>query len=74
VGVPPLAVDSNKSYLGRAFHQASEKVNAAVEFEDFEPAVMQIKSEDKAKFFDALTALLITWAVSRGRSWVLEVL
>ena len=53
-------MDSNKSYLGRAFHQAADKVNAAVEFEDFEPSVMQIKSEDKAKFFDALTALLMT--------------
>ncbi|KAL5263917.1 hypothetical protein ACHWQZ_G005111 [Mnemiopsis leidyi] len=60
VGVPPLSVDSNKSYLGRAFHQAADKVNASVEFEDFEPSVMQIKSEDKAKFFDALTALLMT--------------
>lgn len=60
VGVPPLAVDSNKSYLGRAFHQAADKVSASVEFEDFEPGVMQIKSEDKAKFFDALTALLMT--------------
>ena len=59
-GVPPLAVDSNKTYLGRAFQQASDKVDAVVEFEDFEPSVMQIKSEDKAKFFDALTALLMT--------------
>jgi len=60
VGVPPLSVDSNKSYLGRAFQQAADRVNAIVEFEDFEPSVMRIKSEDKAKFFDALTALLVT--------------
>lgn len=60
VGVPPLAVDSNKSYLGRAFQQAADKVNATVEFDDFEPSVLQIKTEDRAKFFDALTALLIT--------------
>jgi len=60
VGVPPIAADSQNSYLGRAFKQAADRVDARVEFDDFNPSVMQIKSEDKAKFFDALTALLTT--------------
>lgn len=37
-GVPPIAADSQNSYLGRAFKQAADRVDARVEFDHFNPS------------------------------------
>ncbi|XP_032223599.2 cell division control protein 45 homolog isoform X1 [Nematostella vectensis] len=59
VGVPPIADESRKNFLGRAFELAAEKTKARSTHDCFDPAVMEMKSEDKEKFFDALSALLL---------------
>ncbi|XP_031550751.1 cell division control protein 45 homolog [Actinia tenebrosa] len=58
-GVPPIADESKKNFLGRAFEMAAEKTKARSQHDYFDPAVIEIKSEDREKFFDALSALLL---------------
>ncbi|XP_054283737.1 cell division control protein 45 homolog isoform X1 [Macrosteles quadrilineatus] len=58
LGVPPVAEAVPRNFFGKAFEQAAEKTNSQVELEYFDSSVMRMKVEDRAKFFDALTALL----------------
>lgn len=58
VGIPPTADESRKNFLGRAFQMAAEKTKARTRHDHCEPTVIEIKSEDSGKFFDALSALL----------------
>lgn len=59
VGVPPIADDSGKNFLGKAFEMAASKTKSRTIHDHFDPAVIEMKSEDRGKFFDALSALLI---------------
>ncbi|KXJ28983.1 cell division control protein 45 homolog [Exaiptasia diaphana] len=58
-GVPPIADESKKNFLGRAFEMAADKTKARSQHDSFDSAVIEIKSEDREKFFDALSALLL---------------
>ncbi|KAM7452073.1 DNA replication initiation factorcdc45 [Porites harrisoni] len=59
VGIPPIADDSGKNFLGKAFEMAASKTKSRTIHDHFDPAVIEMKSEDRGKFFDALSALLI---------------
>ncbi|KAJ7353918.1 DNA replication initiation factor cdc45 [Desmophyllum pertusum] len=59
VGVPPIADESFKNFLGKAFEMAASKTKSRTLHDHFDPAVIEMKSEDRGKFFDALSALLI---------------
>lgn len=58
VGIPPVADDTRKNCLGRAFEMAAEKTKARTRHDHCDPTVVEVKSEDRGKFFDALSALL----------------
>ena len=58
VGIPPVADDTRRNFLGRAFEMAAEKTKARSRHDHCELAVVEVKSEDRGKFFDALSALL----------------
>ncbi|XP_074637022.1 cell division control protein 45 homolog isoform X2 [Acropora palmata] len=59
IGIPPIADESGKNFLGKAFEMAASKTKSRTIHDHFDPAVIEIKSEDRGKFFDALSALLI---------------
>ncbi|XP_065190174.1 cell division control protein 45 homolog [Sycon ciliatum] len=60
LGVPAVREAAHKNYLSRAFEAAVRHMKGAVniEFDSFEPAVVQMRYEDRPRFFDALTAVL----------------
>lgn len=58
VGIPPVADGSRKNFLGRAFEMAAGKTKVRTRHDHCEPTVIEVKSEDRGKFFDALSALL----------------
>eukprot|EP00111_Clytia_hemisphaerica_P005863 TCONS_00016961-protein len=58
VGVPPVGESSIKSFFGAAFKQAGEKTRSRVRHDFFDPTVIEIKTEDRSKFFDNLAALM----------------
>lgn len=58
VGIPPVGADSPHNFFGKAFEQAAEKTNARAKLDYFDSSVMNLKTEDRSKFFDALAALL----------------
>jgi len=58
-GIPPLGEDFTRNFFGAAFDQAAEKTKARTTQDYFDPTVIDIKSEDRSKFFDALSALLV---------------
>ncbi|KAL5477053.1 hypothetical protein EMCRGX_G023795 [Ephydatia muelleri] len=57
VGVPPHSDDTRKSEFARAFLHASDRIQARASFDHFDGSVMMISTEDRGRFFDALTAL-----------------
>ncbi|XP_071448319.1 cell division control protein 45 homolog [Hetaerina americana] len=58
LGIPPVSEDSPRNFFGKAFEQAAEKTNSRAVFDYFDTSCMQLKCEDRGKFFDALTSLL----------------
>ncbi|KAJ8889135.1 hypothetical protein PR048_008629 [Dryococelus australis] len=58
LGVPPISEDSPRSFFGKAFEQAAVETRSRVSLDYFDTSVIQLKVEDRPKFFDALTALL----------------
>ena len=58
VGVPPVLEDSPRNFFGKAFEQAAERTGSRVELDYFDASIIRLHSEDRAKFFDALAALL----------------
>ncbi|XP_063230464.1 cell division control protein 45 homolog [Bacillus rossius redtenbacheri] len=58
LGAPPLAEDSPRSFFGKAFEQAAVETRSRVSLDYFDTSVIQLKVEDRPKFFDALTTLL----------------
>ncbi|XP_068086609.1 cell division control protein 45 homolog [Anabrus simplex] len=58
IGIPPVADESNNNFFGKAFEQAAEKINARMNMDYFDTSIVQLKTEDRTKFLDALTSLL----------------
>ncbi|XP_069698969.1 cell division control protein 45 homolog [Periplaneta americana] len=58
VGIPPTCEDSPKNFFGKAFERAAEKTSARMLPDYFDSSIVQLKIEDRTRFFDALTTLL----------------
>jgi len=58
VGIPPTSDTSCKNFFGKAFEQAAISTNARTIQDYFDTNIIELKTEDKAKFFDSLIALL----------------
>nr|CAG4640974.1 EOG090X08GG [Eulimnadia texana] len=58
LGLPPIAEDSPKNLLGKAFEQAAESAQVEITTEFFDSSVIGIKSEDRSRLLDALILLL----------------
>jgi len=58
LGVPPLVDRARKNLLGKAFEQAARKTNSRYLLDFFDASVIQLKTEDRAKFFDGLMSVL----------------
>ena len=58
VGVPPVNDRSRKNLLGKAFEQALMRTNSRFRLDYFDSSIVQVKTEDRSKFFDGLISLL----------------
>ncbi|XP_019869909.1 cell division control protein 45 homolog [Aethina tumida] len=58
LGIPPLCEDSPKSFFGKAFEQAAERIRCDAASDYFDTSYFEIHIKDRTRFFDALTALL----------------
>lgn len=58
LGVPPVTDTRRKNLLGKAFEQAAKRTGSRYLLDFFDASVIQLKSEDRAKFFDGLVSLL----------------
>ncbi|XP_076233214.1 cell division cycle protein 45 [Calliopsis andreniformis] len=58
VGIPPVCEDQPRSLFGRAFEQAAKNTNSYIEADYFDTTIIRLKTEERAKFLDALAALL----------------
>jgi len=59
VGIPPLGIaDEKKNFFGKAFQQAVEKTESEASYSFFDSNIFEIKAKHKAKFFNALVAML----------------
>ncbi len=58
VGVPPVNDRSRRNLLGTAFEQVLRKTNCRYRLDYFDPSVIQLKVEDRSKFFNGLIQLL----------------
>ena len=57
-GVPPLNDRSRKNLLGKAFEQALKRTGCRFRLDYFDSSIIQLKTEDRSKFFDGLISLL----------------
>lgn len=58
-GIPPLSMDDErKNFFGKAFEQAAASTNCRTSHDFFDTYMMEMKSDDRSKFFDALISLL----------------
>jgi len=57
LGIPPLGDRSRKNLLGKAFEQAARKTNCRYLLDYFDASVIQLKTEDRSKFFDGLISV-----------------
>lgn len=60
IGIPPLPEleQSSRNFFGRAFEQAGKKTDSRTLHNHFDSSIMELKTGDRSKFFDALIALL----------------
>lgn len=58
LGVPPVNDRSRRNLLGKAFEQAARKTSSRYLLDYFDASVIQLKTEDRSKFFDGLISLL----------------
>ncbi|XP_077995544.1 cell division control protein 45 homolog [Glandiceps talaboti] len=60
VGIPPKREQEilTKNFFGRAFEQAGEKTSSRTLLDNFDSSIIEMKTEDRSKFFDALISLL----------------
>lgn len=56
-GVPPYSDHTHKSEFAKAFQHAADRIQAHASFNHFDGSVIEMKVEDRGKFFDALTAI-----------------
>ncbi|KAK7865622.1 hypothetical protein R5R35_009788 [Gryllus longicercus] len=59
LGIPPVADESSNNFFGKAFEQAGERISARMNMDYFDTSIIQLKTEDRPKFLDALTSLLL---------------
>jgi len=57
-GVPPATDRSRKNLLGKAFEQALKRTGCRFRLDCFDTSVFEMRTEDRAKFIDALVGLL----------------
>ncbi|TNM89521.1 cell division control protein 45 homolog [Takifugu flavidus] len=58
-GIPPESETSDKkNFFGRAFEKAAESTNSRTLHDHFDTSIIELKSEDRSKFLDALITLL----------------
>ncbi|CAH0549110.1 unnamed protein product [Brassicogethes aeneus] len=58
LGIPPLCENSPKSFFGKAFEQAAERIRMEPGSDFFDTSYFELHTKDRTRFFDALTALL----------------
>lgn len=59
VGIPPESETSDKkNFFGRAFEKASESTSSRTLHDHFNTSIIELKTEDRSKFLDALITLL----------------
>ncbi|XP_070760812.1 cell division control protein 45 homolog isoform X2 [Enoplosus armatus] len=59
VGIPPESETSDKkNFFGRAFEKASESTCSRTLHDNFDTSIIELKTEDRSKFLDALITLL----------------
>ncbi|XP_040569491.1 cell division control protein 45 homolog [Lepeophtheirus salmonis] len=58
LGVPPISDRSRKNLLGKAFEQSAQKTGSKYLLDYFDPSLIQLKTEDRSKFFDGLISIL----------------
>uniref|UniRef100_W5M165 CDC45 cell division cycle 45 homolog (S. cerevisiae) n=1 Tax=Lepisosteus oculatus TaxID=7918 RepID=W5M165_LEPOC len=59
VGIPPDSESSDKkNFFGRAFEKAAESTGSRTLHDHFDTSVIELKTEDRSKFLDALITLL----------------
>nr|CAG4643303.1 EOG090X08GG [Ilyocryptus agilis] len=58
LGLPPIAFDSPKNLIGKAFEQAAENTQTEITSAFFDSSVIEINTEDRSGFLDALFSLL----------------
>lgn len=58
LGIPPLCENSPKSFFGKAFEQAAEKIHCDSNCDFFDTSYFELQVKDRAKFLDALAVLL----------------
>uniref|UniRef100_A0A3P9JFC8 CDC45 cell division cycle 45 homolog (S. cerevisiae) n=1 Tax=Oryzias latipes TaxID=8090 RepID=A0A3P9JFC8_ORYLA len=59
VGIPPESETSDKkNFFGRAFEKAAESTSSRSLHDHFDTSVIELKTEDRIKFLDALITLL----------------
>ncbi|XP_063050623.1 cell division control protein 45 homolog [Engraulis encrasicolus] len=59
LGIPPESDTSDKkNFFGRAFEKAAESTNSRTLHDRFDTSIIELKTEDRGKFLDALITLL----------------
>ncbi|KAJ8984144.1 hypothetical protein NQ317_017795 [Molorchus minor] len=58
LGIPLYVRTPLKAFFGKAFEQASERINCDASCDFFDTSCYQIHIKDRTRFFDTLTALL----------------
>lgn len=59
LGIPPESDTSDKkNFFGRAFEKAAESTNSRTLHDHFDTSIIELKTEDRSKFLDALITLL----------------
>ncbi|KAL8566407.1 hypothetical protein ACOMHN_011986 [Nucella lapillus] len=59
IGIPPLDTDDErKNFFGKAFEQAAVSTNSTTKHDFFDTHIIELKTNDRTKFLDALVSLL----------------
>uniref|UniRef100_A0AAY4DXV4 CDC45-like protein n=1 Tax=Denticeps clupeoides TaxID=299321 RepID=A0AAY4DXV4_9TELE len=59
LGIPPESETSDKkNFFGRAFEKAAESTSSRALHDHFDTSIIELKTEDRGKFLDALITLL----------------
>ncbi|XP_037090497.1 cell division control protein 45 homolog [Pollicipes pollicipes] len=58
IGVPPVSEQSPRNLFGKAFEKAAERIRADVRLRSFDASVVELRTDDRTRFLDALASLL----------------